>query len=100
MLAVDPHDRPLPLSDLPRQLQPVESTGESLPTQTKEPTSHFAFVKRWWFVTVAAVAVIAVAVVAVVAFRPKTNELLPPEYDDFGELFSAAGVFPSEDAGK
>ena len=71
-----------------------------MPTQTKEPTSHFAFVKRWWFVTVAAVAVIAVAVVAVVAFRPKTNELLPPEYDDFGELFSAAGVFPSEDAGK
>ena len=100
MLSVNPLERPLPLSDLPRQLQPVESTGESLPTQTKEPTSRFAFVKRWWFVTVAAVAVIAVTVAAVVAFRPKTKELLPPEYDDFGELFSAAGVFPSEEVGK
>ena len=65
MLSVNPQERPLPLSDLPRQLQPVGSTGDSVPAPTKPSTSRFAFVKRKWFIAVAAVAVVAVAVVAI-----------------------------------
>ena len=87
MLSVNPQERPLPLSDLPRQLQPVGSTGDSVPAPTKPSTSRFAFVKRKWFIAVAAVAVVAVAVVAIVAFRSKINELPPPAPDNFGELF-------------
>ena len=101
MLAADPHDRPLPLSDLPRQLQPMESMEESIPTQVKPSVSRFPLHRQWWFIASAAVAVIAVAVAAVVALRPKTKEEpLPPEYDDFNELFSASDVFPSEEVGK
>ena len=100
MLSVDPQERPLPLSDLPRQLQPVESTGDSVPVPPKSPPSRFAFVKRWWFIAVAGVALVAVAVVAIVVFRSKINELPPPAQDDFGELFSASDVFRPEEGGK
>ena len=100
MLSVDPQERPLPLSDLPRQLQPVESTGrDAVSTQVKMPATRFAFIKRWWFIAVAAVAVIAVAVVAIAAFRSKSNE--PPlAQDDFRELFSADDVFQHKEDGK
>ena len=111
MLSVNPLERPLPLSDLPRQLQPVESTGESLPTQTKEPTSRFAFVKRRWFIAIAIIAVAAIAVGVIVTLRSKINELpspaqddfnkLPsPAQDDFGEIFSASDVFRPKEGGK
>ena len=100
MLSVNPQERPLPLSDLPRQLQPVGSTGDSVPAQAKPPTARFAFVKRKWFIAVAAVAVVAVAVVAIVAFRSKINELPPPAQDDFGELFSSDDVFLPKEDGK
>ena len=100
MLSVNPQERPLPLSDLPRQLQPVESTGDSVPVPPKPPTSRFAFVKRWWFIALAAVALVAIAVVAIAAFRSNINELPPPAQDDFGELFSASDVFRPEEGGK
>jgi len=100
MLSVNPQERPLPLSDLPRQLQPVESPEDSVPAPTKPPSSRFAFVKRWWFIAVAAVAIVAIAVVAAVLFRSKINELPPPAQDDFGELFSASDVFRPEEGGK
>ena len=98
MLSVNPQERPLPLSDLPRQLQPVESTGDSVPAQAKPPTARFAFVKSWWFIAV--VAVVAVAVVVIVVFRSKNDELPPPAQDNFGELFSSDDVFRPGEGGK
>lgn len=100
MLSVDPQERPLPLSDLPRQLQPVESTEDDVSTQMKTPATRFAFIKRWWFIAVAAVAVIAAAVVAIAASRSKSNEPPPPEQDDFRELFSADDVLQHREGGK
>ena len=95
MLSVNPQERPLPLSDLPRQLLPVESTENSAPVQNPPA---FAFVKRWWFIAVAAVA--AVAIVAVVAFRSKTSEPPSPAQDDFSEMFSSDDVFQPRESGK
>ena len=100
MLSVDPQERPLPLSDLPRQLQLVEATEAAVSTQVKTPATRFAFTKRWWFIAVAAVAVIAVAVVAIAVFRSKSNEPPPPAQDDFRELFSADDVFQHKEDGK
>ncbi len=100
MLSVDPQERPLPLSDLPRQLQLVESTEDAVSTQVKTPATRFAFTKRWWFIAVAAVAVIAGAVVAIAASRSKSNEPPPPEQDDFRELFSSDDVFQHKEDGK
>ena len=97
MLSVNPQERPLPLSDLPRQLLPVESTENSAPVQ-KPPA--FAFVKRWWLIVVAAVAAAAVAIVAVAAFRSKTSEPPPPAQDDFSEMFSSDDVFQQRESGK
>ena len=99
MLSVDPQERPLPLSDLPRQLQPVESTVNSVPAQ-KTPATRFAFTKRWWFIAITVVVVVAVAIVAVVAFSSKNNEPPPPAQDDFGELFSSDDVFRPGEGGK
>ena len=100
MLSVDPQERPLPLSDLPRQLQPVESTEDDVSTQMKTPATRFAFIKRWWFIAVAVISVVAIAVVAVVVFRSHINELPPPAQDDFGELFSSDDVFQPKEGGK
>ena len=97
MLSVNPQERPLPLSDLPRQLLPVESTENSAPVQ-KPPA--FAYVKRWWLIVVAAVAAAAVAIVAVAAFRSKTSEPPPPAQDDFSEMFSSDDVFQPRESGK
>ena len=100
MLSVNPQERPLPLSDLPRQLQPIGSAGDSVLAPTKPPTSRFAFVKRWWFIAVAVFALVAIAVVAIAAIRSNLDELPPPAQDDFGELFSASDVFRPEEGGK
>ena len=122
MLSVNPLERPLPLSDLPRQLQPVESTEDSVLTQLKQQTARFAFIKRWWFITIIAIAVVAIAVGVIVTVRSKINELpspvqddvnelpspaqddvneLPsPAQDDFEELFSASDVFRPKEGGK
>ena len=97
MLSVNPQERSLPLSDLPRQLLPVESTENSAPVQ-KPPA--FAFVKRWWFIAAVAVAAAAVAIVAVVAFRSKTSKPPPPAQDDFSEMFSSDDVFQPRESGK
>ena len=97
MLSVNPQERPLPLSDLPRQLLPVETTENSAPVQ-KPPA--FAFVKRWWFIAAVAVAAAAVAIVAVAAFRSKTSEPPPPAQDDFSEMFSSDDVFQQGESGK
>ena len=66
----------------------------------KTPATRFAFIKRWWFIAVAAVAVIAIAVVAIAVFRSKNNEPPPPAQDDFRELFSADDVFQHRESGK
>ena len=101
MLSVDPHDRPLPLSDLPRQLLPVESPEDLAAGDAGRASRPRRAVRRWIVLAVASVlAALAVAVVAILAFRPKANGLLPPAQDDFGELFSSADVFQSEESGK
>ena len=112
MLSVDPHERPLPLSELPRQLQTVESAGRDARPARPQPSRRrdsakyaegFAtasFVKRWWFIAVAAVAVVAVSVVAVAAFHSKSNGPPPSAQDDFGELFSSDDVFQPKEGGK
>ena len=100
MLSADPHERPLPLSDLPRQLQPIESPEDSVPTQVRPSVSRVPFYRHWWFIAVAVVAVAAVAVAALVAFRSEAKKPPPPVDDDFGELFSATNVFPSVEVGK
>ena len=100
MLSVNPQERPLPLSDLPRQLQPVESTGDSMSAQGQSTASRFAFIRSWWFVASAVFVAVAVAVVAIAAFRSKSNEPPPPEQDDFRELFSSDDVFQPKEGGK
>ena len=100
MLAVNPQDRPSLLSDLPRQLQPLESTGDSVPAQGQSTASRFAFIRSWWFVASAVFVAVAVAVVAIAAFRSKSNELPPPEQDDFRELFSSDDVFQHKEGDK
>jgi serine/threonine protein kinase len=100
MLSVDPQERPFALSDLPRQLQLVESTEDDVSTQMKTPTTRFAFTKRWWLIAVVTVAVVAIAVVAIAASRSKSNEPPPPEQDDFRELFSSDDVFQYKEDGK
>ena len=100
MLSANPQERPLPLSDLPRQLLPKEAPEDSVPTQIRPTASRIPFYRHWWFIAAAVAAVAAVAVAAVVAFRSETREPPPPADDDFGELFSASDVFPSEESGK
>ena len=100
MLSANPQERPLPLSDLPRQLLPIESPEDSIPTQIRPTISHIPFYRHWWFIAAAVVAVAAVAVAVVVAFRSDTKKPPPPVDDDFSELFSASNVFPSEEDGK
>ena len=112
MLSVDPEDRPLPLSDLPRQLQPVESPEEPEIAEGDSGRAAYPYaaaeigrarcpqraVRRW--IAIAAAIVVAAVVVAVILLRPKTNGLLPPSQDDLNELFSAKDVFQSGEGGK
>lgn len=100
MLAVNPQDRPLPLSDLPRQLQPIESPEDLVPTKLKRPALWVGSWKRWYFILAVAVVILALTVAIMSFFWHKTNGLLPPSQDDFNELFSASDVFQSEDVGK
>ena len=97
MLSVNPQDRPLPLSDLPRQLKPIESPEELAPAKVVPRKSWTGFLKRWRIAITAAAAIVVVAVVvSAILLRPKTKELLPPDQDDFRELFSSADVFQPE----
>ena len=101
MLSVDPQDRPLPLSDLPRQLLPVESPEELAPTKVKSRTSWTGFLKRNRVaVSVALVALSAAIIAVAVLCRPTVKELPPPAQDDFNELFSSSDVFPPAEVGK
>lgn len=100
MLSVDPQDRPLPLSDLPRQLQPIGFPENLVPTKLKRPALWVGFWKRRYFTLAAAVVVLVLAVATVAFFRHKANGLLPPSQDDFNELFSASDVFLLEESGK
>ena len=100
MLSVNPQDRPLPLSDLPRQLQPIESPEDLVPTKLKRPALWVGSWKRWYFILAVAVVILALTVAIMSFFWHKTNGLLPPSQDDFNELFSASDVFQSEDVGK
>ena len=100
MLSANPQERPLTLSDLPRQLQPRESPEDSVTTRTRPMASRIPFYRHWWFTAAVVAVVAAVAVAAVVAHRFETKGPPPPADDDFGELFSASNVFPSEEDGK
>lgn len=100
MLSVDPQDRPLPLSDLPRQLQPIESPEDLVPTKLKRPALWGGFWKRWYFILAAAVVVLALVIATMVLLRSNSKELLPPSEDDFNELFSSSDVFQPEEVGK
>ena len=102
MLSVDPQERPLPLSDLPRQLLPVESPEELAPTKVIPRKTSTGVSKRRWIVFALAAALIAlsVAIAAIVAFRPKADGLPPPTQDDFSELFSSDDVFRPSEGGK
>ena len=100
MLSADPQDRPLPLSDLPRQLQPIESPEDLVPTKLKRPASWISFWKRWYFIFATAVVALALAVAAMAFLRSNSRELLLPSQDDFNELFSASDVFQPEEVGK
>ena len=100
MLSVNPQDRPLPLSDLPRQLQPIESPEDLVPTKLKRPALWVGSWKRWYFILAVAVVILALTVAIMSFFWHKANGLLPPSQDDFNELFSASDVFQSEDVGK
>ena len=100
MLSVDPQDRPLPLSDLPRQLQPIESPEDLVPTKLKRPALWGGFWKRWYFILAAAVVVLALVIATMALLRSNSKELLPPSQDDFNELFSPSDVFPIEESGK
>ncbi len=103
MLSVNPQDRPLPLSDLPRQLQPVESPEESADANDCGGQIGMArcpqrAVRRWIAIIAAAIVVAAVLVVAIL-LQLKSNE--PPlAQDDFRELFSADDVFQHKEDGK
>ena len=100
MLAVNPQDRPLPLSGLPRQLQPIESPEDLVPTKLKRPALWVGSWKRWYFILAVAVAILALAIAAVAFLRSNSNGVLPPSQDDFNELFSSSDVFQSEGGGK
>ena len=100
MLSVDPQERPLPLSDLPRQLLPVESPEELAPTKVIPRKSWTGFLKRRRLVLAVALIALSVAIAAIVAFRPKADGLPPPTQDDFSELFSSDDVFRSSEGGK
>ena len=99
MLSVDPQDRPSPLSDLPRQLQPIESPEESAADDSGRVRCPQRVVRRRIAIVAALIVVVAV-VVAVVLLRSMTNELLPPSQDDFNELFSSRDVFQAREVGK
>ena len=98
MLSVNPQNRPLPLSDLPRQLQPIESPEIAEDDSGREHRPRRAVL--WWIAIAAAAIVLVTVVAAVILLRPKTNGLLPPSEDDFNELFSAKDVFLSKEGGK
>ena len=68
--------------------------------QGQSTASRFAFIRSWWFVALAGFVAVAVAVVAIAAFRSKSNELPPPEQDDFRELFSSNDVFQHKEGDK
>ena len=102
MLSANPQERPLPLSDLPRQLQPMESPEDSVSAQIRPTVSRMPFYRHWWFIAAAAAVVVAVAIAVAVVSRSETKEppLPPPADDDFSELFSASDIFPSKEGGK
>ena len=100
MLSVNPQERPVPLSDLPRQLK--QGLPSEVATQVKSirRSVRSGSFKRWWLAASIAAVLAAVAVVIAVAHRSATGELLPPAQDDFEELFSSAGIFGPVEVGK
>ena len=96
LLSVNPAERPTNLSELVETLQraPVADQEEA---ETSEAPPHR---KRRVALALAGAAVAAVAVAVVVAFRSDTKQPPPPADDNFSELFSASGLFPSEEVGK
>lgn len=97
LLSVNPAERPTNLSELVETLQraPVADQEKA---ETSEAPPHR---KRGVALAFAGAAVAAVAVAVVVAFRSSDTKQPPPPADDnFSELFSASGLFPSDEVGK
>ena len=96
LLSANPAERPTNLSELVETLQraPVADQEKA---ETSEAPPHR---KRRVALALAGAAAAAVAVAVVVAFRSDTKQPPPPADDDFSELFSASGLFPSEEVGK
>ena len=96
LLSVNPAERPTNLSELVETLQraPVADQEKA---ETSEAPPHR---KRGVVLALAGAAAAAVAVAVVVAFRSDTKQPPPPADDNFSELFSASGLFPSDEVGK
>lgn len=96
LLSANPAERPTNLSELVETLQraPVADQEEA---ETSEAPPHR---KRRVVLALAGAAVASVAVAVIVAFRSDTKQPPPPADDNFSELFSASGLFPSEEVGK
>ena len=97
LLSVNPAERPTNLSELVETLQRAPVADQEK-TETSEAPPHR---KRGVALAFAGAAVAAVAVAVVVAFRSSDTKQPPPPADDnFSELFSASGLFPSDEVGK
>ena len=96
LLSVNPAERPTNLSELVETLQraPVADQEKA---ETSEAPPHR---KRGVVLALAGAAAAAVTVAVVVAFRSDTKQPPPPADDNFSELFSASGLFPSDEVGK
>ena len=97
LLSVNPAERPTNLSELVETLQRAPVAEQEKAETSEAPPPHR---KRRVALALAGAAVAAVAVAVVVAFRSDTKQPPPPADDNFSELFSASGLFPSEEVGK
>lgn len=97
LLSANPAERPTNLSELVETLQRAPVADQEKAETSEAPPPHR---KRRVALALAGAAVAAIAVAVVVAFRSDTKQPPPPADDDFGELFSASNVFPSEEDGK
>ena len=110
MLSANPQERPVPLSDLPRKLRESRASEATTVAKEETPPARFGMFRSKYVAAAVAVLCVVVAVFVAVALRPHTEEQphgeqvakwpIPPEQDDFRELFSADDVFRSVEAAR
>ncbi len=98
MLAVDPQERPLPLSGLPSLLWQEMASESTTVVKTAPQVPRQGFFTFRWIVASAAILCVAAAAFVVLSLRPQTEERsakwpLPPEQENLREVFSADDVF-------